>query len=372
MAKEWLTRLGHFYLKPDVMYLIQHGGGGGLADPLNVPLLEGLTPRLDLKSLIGKIQASLAPTNSNQSGSGASESTSVNVSPSSTNLSSKRQQRAKLANATSHADYLVSFIESISDLYKDKNFLTLSEKYKALEIKELELIKQLRKLNIEKIVSLKSKIQAEIETCLAATSKPSEATATLTEAAEAKLNLSSNQFRCCSCTKSILASVYAKTFQQCRLCLGLFHTNCKLPMSGKHDWHGLGRHSKYTQHVDRDCYLLCQGCERTKRPGLDPIASMLVHFENLQVRAYEANALQMNFDRVLKWQEKYKHMAEDANVGKLFELARKYFSDKPSLVSSQAAQMHTELSKFLYLTKSMKKSLRFIHYEIFAKISAIF
>ncbi len=328
MAKDWLTRLGHFYLKPDVMYLIQHGGG--LADPLNVPLLEALTPRLDLKSLISKIQASLL---NHQSGGVPSESASANVSPSSTNLS--KRQRAKVVN-TSHAEHLVYFIESISDLYKDKNFLTLSEKYKALEIKELELIKQLRKLNIERIVLIKNQIQSEIEN-VARSETP------ISETSETKLN--GANFRCCSCTKSILASVYAKTFQQCRLCLGLFHTNCKLPMSGKHDWHGLGRHSKYTQHVDRDCYLLCQGCERTKRPSLDPIASMLVHFENLEVRSYEANALQMNFDRVLKWQEKFKHLCDDLNVKNLFELARRYFSDRPNSAKT-LSEINSELSMF--------------------------
>jgi hypothetical protein len=322
MAKDWLTRLGHFYLKPDGPLCNNTNSGGSLLaeSSVNIAIIEVLTPRLDLKSLIAGAKPIEQP---------SSQEVVTVSSPSSTSLS-KRQRRAKLGHHTT------TDIETISDLYKDTDFVTLSEKYKALEIGELELVKQLRRVNTDKLAGVVSQVSGELAVVgdVVAVTAAAEATS--------RLNV-----RCCSCTRSMLASIYARTFQQCRLCRGVFHINCKNALSGKHDWHGLGRYSKYTECVDRDAYMLCQGCERSRRPRLDPVASMLVHFENLEVRAYEANALQMSFDRTLKWQERWRGVcAGDVVVRRLLDLARRYFAEK-TVVPESMPGILAEISKLI-------------------------
>ena len=375
MANEWLKRLSQTYLKPDALHLCNIGGG---LDSLNIPLLEALTPRLDLKSLINKLHAILVTTTTNIAQTAAtttnttaavdaSSSPSSSQPPESSSQSTtpaKQRARAKPQplshpSVASHSqqqllELIVSHIDSISDLYKDRCFATLSEKYKALQVRELELVKVLRRLNSEKLGLLRSQIASEISRALAAVADNNGETAavmtmpTIGSGEEAKLGHSN--VRCCSCSKSILASIYARTFQQCRLCLGLFHINCRNAMSSRHEHHHYGHRglSKYTLSLERDTYLLCHGCERTRRPCIDPVVGMLVQFEDLEVRAYEANALQMQLDRVLKWQEKWTAVQEaEPSVKRVLETVRRFYASERQPFAASAAASLAEL-KALY------------------------
>jgi hypothetical protein len=146
--------------------------------------------------------------------------------------------------------------EHVCNLYsRERNFLDLGEKYKVLELKELEMIKQLRKLNTDRINLVKTCLQNEKTTASAATTAQNSVTTSSTGVVstecgkeDADLNTNSKHnnnnttnttnttttttnnnnnallnIRCCSCAKSILTSICANEYSQCKLCLGLFH-----------------------------------------------------------------------------------------------------------------------------------------------------
>lgn len=142
--------------------------------------------------------------------------------------------------------------EHICNLYsRERNFLDLGEKYKVLELKELEMIKQLRKLNTDRINLVKTCLQNEKTTATAATTTAQNSATTSstgvvsTECGKEDADLNTNSkhnttnttnttinnnnnnallnIRCCSCAKSILTSICANEYSQCKLCLGLFH-----------------------------------------------------------------------------------------------------------------------------------------------------
>ena len=46
-------------------------------------------------------------------------------------------------------------------------------------------------------------------------------------ASSAKSSPTLSEIKCCSCLKSLNSNVGSKSVQQCRLCLGLFHSNGK-------------------------------------------------------------------------------------------------------------------------------------------------
>jgi histone demethylase JARID1 len=290
LATDWLSRLSSLYLRQETLDLLnddlsldddQNGG-------LNIPLLEALTPRLDLKSLSNKIQNFLG-----------SPQQQTSIQQENPNLLSKRQRKSTQHQIlainlnSSQMEQVVSSLESISDLYKDRNFLSLSEKYKALQSKEIEFMKQVRKLNTERIVFLKNQIKNDLSN--------------LTENEENKdieLLIKQQIYRCCSCNKSILHAIYTRNIQQCKLCNGIFHNSCKTANSKLN---------------------LCTSCERTKRPGLEKSIQLLAQFEQLEFRSFEANALQMSINRVLKWQEKYAKLIQNEPLIKsMLDLCKTY------------------------------------------------
>ncbi|XP_058842465.1 lysine-specific demethylase 5A isoform X3 [Acipenser ruthenus] len=84
---------------------------------------------------------------------------------------------------------------------------------------------------------------------------------------------------------------------QCELCKDWFHSTCvPLPKTGSQK-KGLGWQSKEVK-------FLCPLCQRSRRPRLETILSLLVSLQKLPVRLPEGEALQCLTERAMGWQDR--------------------------------------------------------------------
>ncbi|KAL4612786.1 lysine-specific demethylase 5A isoform X1 [Arapaima gigas] len=84
---------------------------------------------------------------------------------------------------------------------------------------------------------------------------------------------------------------------QCELCKDWFHGTCvPLPKTGSQK-KGLGWQSK-------EAKFLCPLCQRSRRPRLETILSLLVSLQKLPVRLPEGEALQCLTERAMGWQDR--------------------------------------------------------------------
>ncbi|KAG9280404.1 lysine-specific demethylase 5A [Astyanax mexicanus] len=87
---------------------------------------------------------------------------------------------------------------------------------------------------------------------------------------------------------------------QCELCKDWFHGACvPLPKTGSQKklvagWQGSNKESKF----------LCPLCQRSRRPRLETILSLLVSLQKLPVRLPEGEALQCLTERAMSWQDR--------------------------------------------------------------------
>ncbi|XP_030643619.1 lysine-specific demethylase 5A isoform X2 [Chanos chanos] len=88
---------------------------------------------------------------------------------------------------------------------------------------------------------------------------------------------------------------------QCELCKDWFHGACvPLPKTGSQKklvagwWHSSNKESKF----------LCPLCQRSRRPRLETILSLLVSLQKLPVRLPEGEALQCLTERAMSWQDR--------------------------------------------------------------------
>ncbi|KAG0710048.1 Lysine-specific demethylase 5A [Chionoecetes opilio] len=82
----------------------------------------------------------------------------------------------------------------------------------------------------------------------------------------------------------------------CSLCLDLFHSGC-VPSSHR---------SKMK--LSNEGRFLCPSCERSRRPRLETILSLLVTLQKLPVRLPEAEALQCLTERAMSWQDRARQL----------------------------------------------------------------
>lgn len=109
----------------------------------------------------------------------------------------------------------------------------------------------------------------------------------------------------------------------CSLCLDLFHTGC---VSSSH---------RTKVKLSSEGRFLCPSCERSRRPRLETILSLLVALQKLPVRLPEAEALQCLTERGMSWQDRArKLMKTDELTAALGKLS--VFSQK--LIEAQAKQ----------------------------------
>lgn len=85
---------------------------------------------------------------------------------------------------------------------------------------------------------------------------------------------------------------------QCELCKDWFHGACvPLPKTGSQKKAGVGWQSN-----SKDSKFLCPLCQRSRRPRLETILSLLVSLQKLPVRLPEGEALQCLTERAMSWQ----------------------------------------------------------------------
>lgn len=263
---EWLYKLETTFLKSDSVKTI----------------LDILTPRLDLEHFNHKLQNSLKACSSTNSSPILSE-----VAISKYMTKRQREKSITLSSNSSKPDAIEPIIESTIDFYANEpNIDNLIEKYKSLQYKEIELIKQSRRLNTERILLLKNFLLNVVQN--------------LSEPINIKDN-SLNKIKCTSCTSSILNRIFSSNhFNQCKLCLGLYCSVCN-NVNLKQSKLKMAESTNY----------LCPQCDRSKRPKLDIVVDFLVKFEKLQVKSFESNALQMFVNRALSWNEKFDKLTKE-------------------------------------------------------------
>lgn len=220
-AMEWTQALKSCFLKSESNTVSQISFVNN-----SKTLMELLTPRTDLVSLVNRIQSNLI---------------SHTNSSSLVNLSSKRQRTKSpcgslTINQITESDTIVSknlfssilSIDNIEEFYNENKFISvLSEKYKTLQLKEIELMKQLRKLNQEKInlqLNFIIKIQDSNEDSLSQANTNNDQISTSNTSLKFQNQKFPINIKCCSCFKSIASAINTNCAQQCKLCLGLFHS----------------------------------------------------------------------------------------------------------------------------------------------------
>uniref|UniRef100_H2RXZ0 [histone H3]-trimethyl-L-lysine(4) demethylase n=1 Tax=Takifugu rubripes TaxID=31033 RepID=H2RXZ0_TAKRU len=86
---------------------------------------------------------------------------------------------------------------------------------------------------------------------------------------------------------------------QCELCKDWFHGACvPLPKTGSQKKLGMSLQSN-----SKDSKFLCPLCQRSRRPRLETILSLLVSLQKLPVRLPEGEALQCLTERAMSWQD---------------------------------------------------------------------
>ncbi|XP_077565840.1 lysine-specific demethylase 5A [Stigmatopora nigra] len=87
---------------------------------------------------------------------------------------------------------------------------------------------------------------------------------------------------------------------QCELCKDWFHGVCvPLPKTGTQKKLGAGWQSN-----SKDSKFLCPLCQRSRRPRLETVLSLLVSLQKLPVRLPEGEALQCLTERAMSWQDR--------------------------------------------------------------------
>ncbi|UYV65125.1 KDM5A [Cordylochernes scorpioides] len=141
---------------------------------------------------------------------------------------------------------------------------------------------------------------------------------------------------------------------QCELCKEWYHNNCvpfpKNSLARRHSPNSGGGGSKF----------LCPQCQRSRRPRLETILSLLVSLQKLPVRVAEGEALQCLTERAMSWQDRAKQaLSSEELSGALAQL---------SLISQrmveQAAREKTEkiISSELLKVAGNSDSLRLATY----------
>ncbi|XP_060536909.1 lysine-specific demethylase 5 [Cylas formicarius] len=101
---------------------------------------------------------------------------------------------------------------------------------------------------------------------------------------------------------------------KCELCQDWFHSSCtQLPKVASTKFKG-SFVSIAISIAFKDCKYLCPNCQRTKRPRLDIILSLLMSLQKLYVRVPEGEALQCLTERAMNWQDRARQLLQNPEL----------------------------------------------------------
>uniref|UniRef100_A0AAR2IHT4 [histone H3]-trimethyl-L-lysine(4) demethylase n=1 Tax=Pygocentrus nattereri TaxID=42514 RepID=A0AAR2IHT4_PYGNA len=166
-----------------------------------------------------------------------------------------------------------------------------------------ELLEQERGLELDSLSDLEESLEevrepsAVVAAFKAKEQQELEAIHSLRAANLAKMAMADRieEVKFCLCRKTAVGFML-----QCELCKDWFHGACvPLPKTGSQKkvvagWQGSSKESKF----------LCPLCQRSRRPRLETILSLLVSLQKLPVRLPEGEALQCLTERAMSWQDR--------------------------------------------------------------------
>lgn len=92
---------------------------------------------------------------------------------------------------------------------------------------------------------------------------------------------------------------------QCELCLEWYHASClHIPKGKRMPGKDIGKESRF----------LCSACQRTRRPRLDAIVSLLISLQKVPVAISEGTALHCMAERAIAWQKRAKHGLQNSTL----------------------------------------------------------
>lgn len=290
LANDWIARCASTFLYIDTHYHHHHHQQqqapieNESSNLMNVQLIQILTPRvLDLHTQLKKLHnflkshgAQVAALLSHQDSLSSPENKSASGGASGTTRRARTKHILNTSLVSSLSSTYLAYQSSATDPLLEltgcadlakfyshyRLFPELAGKYNVLALRELEMIKHLRRLNTDRIGLFRAYLQNLVdqqqhiqkqqqqqqlqqqqaaEVLAAATSEndvvkeiPAVSEVTTTNStstnvqqtkSSASVNVAPFPFKCCGCNKSILQAVSISQFSQCQLCSGLFH--CK-------------------------------------------------------------------------------------------------------------------------------------------------
>ena len=92
---------------------------------------------------------------------------------------------------------------------------------------------------------------------------------------------------------------------QCELCHEWYHATClHIPKGKRMPGKDIGKESRF----------LCLSCQRTRRPRLDAIVSLLISLQKVPVTISEGTALHCLAERAISWQKRAKSSLQNSSV----------------------------------------------------------
>lgn len=125
---------------------------------------------------------------------------------------------------------------------------------------------------------------------------------------------------------------------KCELCHDWFHsTCCQLPKIATTKSKGNFLSAAVSLGF-KDCKFVCPNCQRTKRPRLDTILSLLMSLQKLYVRVPEGEALQCLTERAMNWQDRARQLLQNPEL----ERAKIKLNSLSQKFTEAAARQRTE------------------------------
>lgn len=120
---------------------------------------------------------------------------------------------------------------------------------------------------------------------------------------------------------------------QCELCKEWYHGSC-VPLPRTQGGKSMGKSSAALE-AAKELKYLCPLCLRSRRPRLETILSLLVSLQKLPVRLPEGEALQFLTERAMNWQDRSRQFLAGDEVVSLLTFLSRTSSSWPEGVSAE-------------------------------------